>query len=401
VLSVHGDALPNEFTLNWPGRLVFGQGRLADLGEHAKGLGTHALLVTTRDLATLGLSARAETLLRSAGVAVTVFADVKPDPVCEDVDTAAVEARAARVDLVVALGGGSAIDFAKGLCAAVTHWGPIWGYVNYTGARARPLDAAPLPLIAVPTTAGTGSEVSQGSVLDNPRLEMKAALLSPRLYPRIAIVDPELTLTLPPKVTALTGFDALTHGIESFLTVQKSNPGSELFALEAVRRAARNLPRVLEDGADREGRAQMCWAASCGGMAIGLSNAGVAHAMALPVGARLGAAHGLALSLLQPVVLARTWEAQPERCAVLADAVGACPPDAPMIRKAESFARWIKDFVRRIGLAGIWQGQGIDAAMLDRLANDVFAYMGRPVSQYLPVFTREQVRAMLAEALSP
>ena len=395
-----GDTIPEAFTLNWPGRLVFGHGRIGDLGEHAKTLGAHAFLVTTRDLVRLGLAARAETLLRSAGVTVTVFADVEPDPACGDVDAAAAAARDARVDLVVSLGGGSAIDFAKGLCAAVTHEGPIWGYVNYAGARARPLDGALLPHVAVPTTAGTGSEVSQGSVLDNPEIGMKAALLNPRLYPRVAIVDPELTLTLPPKVTAMTGFDALTHGIESFLNVQRSNPASELFALEAVRRAASALPRAMDDGSDRASRAAMCWAASCGGMAIGLSNAGVAHAMALPLGARLGTPHGLALSLLQPVVLAHTREAQPERCAVLADAAGCCPSDAPTLHKAESLVAWTTDLVRRVGLAGLWQGRSVDAATLDRLADDVFAYMGRPVSQYLPVFTRGEVRAMYAEALS-
>lgn len=394
------DRIPDEFILNWPGRLVFGQGRFADLGAHAKALGTRALLVTTRDLANLGLAGRAEALLRSAGLAVTVFTDVHPDPTCVDVDEAAVGARAARVDLVVSVGGGSAIDFAKGLCAAATHAGPVWGYVNYAGAIVRPLESDPLPHIAVPTTAGTGSEVSQGSVLDNPELGMKAALLNPRLYPRVAIVDPELTLSLPPSVTAMTGFDALTHGLESFLNVQRSNPASELFALEAVRRAAGNLPRVLDDGRDRAARAAMCWAASCGGLAIGLSNASVAHAMALPLGARLGTPHGLALSLLQPVVLAHTWEAQPERCAVLAEAVGACAADAPTLHKAASLVAWTGELVRRIGLAGSVPVAGVDEAMLDRLAADVFAYMGRPVSQYLPVFTRDEVRAMYAEALA-
>jgi alcohol dehydrogenase class IV len=388
------------FQVNWPGRIVFGAGKLAGLGEEAKALGgRHALVITTKDLAKLGVVDRAERILRDAGLTATRFDDVQPDPTCEAVDQAAAAVRAAGVDLLVALGGGSAIDFAKALSAAATHDGPIWQYVTYTGANAKPLGASLLPLIAVPTTAGTGSEVSQGSVLDNPVLEMKAALLSPRMYPRVALVDPELTYTMPPRTTAMTGFDALTHGIESFLNVQRSTPASELFALEAVRRAAANLPLAVRDGGNHAARAEMAWAGTCGGLAIGLSNAAVAHAMALPLGARLGTPHGLALALLQPVVLAHTWEAQPERCATLAETVGAARSGMNIRDKAQAMVAWIDGFVEQIGLKGLWNGKGVDSAMPARLAKDVFAYMGRPVSQYRPVFDEDQVRRMFEEAM--
>lgn len=390
----------DSFVVNWPGKIVFGAGKLGTLGEEAKALGCrHALLVTTKDLAGLGVVERAVGILQAAGLKATRFDEVQPDPTCEAVDRAAAEVRAAGADTIVALGGGSAIDFAKALSAAVTHDGPIWEYVTYTGASARPLDGPLLPVVAVPTTAGTGSEVSQGAVLDNPVREMKAALLTPRMYPRVALVDPELTCTMPPTVTAMTGFDALTHGIESFLNVQRSAPASELFALEAVRRVAASLPAVIRDGGDLRARAEMSWAATCGGLAIGLSNAAVAHAMALPLGARLGTPHGLALALLQPTVLAHTWEAQPDRCAFLAETVGAAGPGMSVRDKAQAFVAWIDDLVARIGLRALWTGEGVDAALIATLARDVFAYMGRPVSQYSPVFTPEQVREMFEEAL--
>ena len=388
------------FLVNWPGRIIFGPGKLDALGEEAKALGgRHALVVTTQDLVNLGLADRAQRILRDAGLTVTRFDDVQPDPTCEAVDRAAAGVRAAGADSIVALGGGSAMDFAKALSAAATHDGPIWDYVTYTGANAKPLGTSLLPLIAIPTTAGTGSEVSQGSVLDNPVLEMKAALLSPRMYPRVALVDPELTYTMPPRATAMTGFDALTHGIESFLNVQRSTPASEMFALEAVRRAAAHLPAAVHDGGNRAARAEMAWAATCGGLAIGLSNAAVAHAMALPLGARLGTPHGLALALLQPVVLAHTWEAQPERCATLAEVVGAARPGMSVMDKAQALVAWLDGFVEQIGLKGLWSGKGVDPAMPARLAKDVFAYMGRPVSQYRPVFDEAQVRRMFEEAL--
>jgi alcohol dehydrogenase class IV len=388
------------FAVNWPGKIVFGAGKIGSLGDEAKALGgRHVLLVTTKDLVALGVVDRVERILVSSGLKVTRFDDVQPDPTCEAVDRAAAGVRAAGADTIVALGGGSAIDFAKALSAAATHDGPIWDYVTYTGANAKPLGASLLPLIAVPTTAGTGSEVSQGSVLDNPVLEMKAALLSPRMYPRVALVDPELTYTMPPRTTAMTGFDALTHGIESFLNVQRTTPASELFALEAVRRAAANLPAVVRDGGNHAARAEMAWAGTCGGLAIGLSNAAVSHAMALPLGARLGTPHGLALALLQPVVLAHTWEAQSERCATLAETVGAVRPGMSVRDKAQALVGWINGFVEQIGLKGLWNGNGVDPAMPAQLAKDVFAYMGRPVSQYLPVFDEERIRRMFEEAM--
>lgn len=390
----------SPFHVHWPGKIVFGAGKLETLGEEAKALGgRHILVVTTKDLVNLGVVERAERILKNAGWVTSRYDGVQPDPTCEAVDEAAAGLRASGVDAIVALGGGSAIDFAKALAAAATHEGPIWDYVNYTGANAKPLHGHILPLIAVPTTAGTGSEVSQGSVLDHPGLQMKAALLTPRMYPRVALVDPELTYTLPARPTAMTGFDTLTHGIESYLNVERSTPASELFALEAVRRVAANLPAAVRDGGNHAARAELAWAATCGGLAIGLSNAAVSHAMALPLGARLGTPHGLALAVVQPVVLAHTWETQPERCAVLAETVGAANAGLPAREKAKAFVSWIGNFVREIGLKDLCRGVVAEAGMPARLAQDVFAYMGRPVSQYRPVFTQEQIRRMFEEAL--
>lgn len=412
----------SSFAVQWPGKLVFGPGRLAVLGDEAKTLGRRAFVATTRDLSGLGLTDRVRHLLEAAGVAITLYEDVQPDPTSVAVDGAATLARAAGCDLIIGLGGGSAIDLAKGVAVAATHPGPIWDYVTYTGANAKPVTAAALPVIAIPTTAGTGSEVTLGTVLDNPRGQgagvrgqesanaglgttdrpMKAALLSPHIYPRVALVDPELTYTMPPKVTAMTGFDALTHGMEAYLNAVRRNPASDLFALEAVRLVVHYLPQVLADPADQAARAQMAWAATLGGLSIALSNTTVAHAMGLPMGARLGTPHGLALSRLLPVVLAHSWQAQPARFAALAEAIGSARPGQGEAEKAQALAPWLKRFVEEIRLGAPWTGLGeaVEASsVLDTLTDDVFAYMGRPVQQHLPVFTRTEMRQMYEEAL--
>jgi alcohol dehydrogenase len=395
------------FAVQWPGKIIFGAGRLAALGDEAKASGRRPFLATTADLSALGLTGRVRGLLEDAGLVVTLYEDVQPDPTCLAVDAAAGTAKAAGCDLVIGLGGGSAIDLAKGVAVAVTHPGPIWDYVTYTGANAKPVTPAVLPVIAIPTTAGTGSEVTLGTVLDNPDTAMKAALLSPHVYPRVALVDPELTYTMPPKVTAMTGFDALTHGMEAYLNAVRSNPASDLFALETVRLVVRYLPRVMAagkdtvcNGGDREARAHMAWAATLGGISIALSNTTVAHAMGLPMGARLGTPHGLALSRLLPVVLARSWQAQPARYAALAEAVIAAPAAMSERTKAEALPVWLHNFIGQVGLAALWTDQGIDDRMLDLLTDDVFRYMGRPVQQHLPVFTRDEMREMYEEALS-
>jgi alcohol dehydrogenase class IV len=394
------------FIVQWPGRLIFGAGGLAMMGDQARELGRQAFLATTRDLTELGLTERVRRLLESSGVAVALYEDVQPDPTCIAVDQAAAIARAANCQLVVGLGGGSAIDLAKGVAVAATHPGPIWDYVTFTGANARPVTDAALPVIAIPTTAGTGSEVTLGTVLDNPDRVMKAALLSPYVYPRIALVDPELTYTMPAKVTAMTGFDALTHGMEAYLNVMRRNPASDLFALETVRLVVRHLPQVVADPTDREARAQMAWAATLGGLSIALSNTTVAHAMGLPMGARLGTPHGLALSRLLPVVLTHSWQAQPARFAALADVIGITTSEMTEADKACALAPWLKRFVEEIGLATAWsatvataEGEPVTSSVLDTLTDDVFAYMGRPVQQHLPVFTRSEMWQMFQEAL--
>lgn len=178
---------------------------------------------------------------------------------------------------------------------------------------------------------------------------------------------------MPPQVTAMTGFDALTHGIEAYLNAVRRNPASELFALEAVRLVVRYLPRVLVDGSDLDARARMAWAATLGGLSIALSNTTVAHAMGLPWGARLGTPHGLALSRLLPVVLAHSWQAQPSRFAAVAEAVGITGPERSENERASLLAPWLRQFVDEIGLGTLWAASGTAAratSCLDLLTDE-------------------------------
>ncbi len=389
------------FDQQWSGKIVFGAGKLDCLPDEAKTICQRIFFVTTPQLSSLGLTERVSRILKSDNLLVGCFEDVEPNPTCHQADELSAQVRQAQANCILAVGGGSAIDIAKVAAVGATHKGRIWDYMTYTGANPQPIcPDAVLPIIAVPTTAGTGSEVSMGAIIDNPELGMKGPLLSRYIIPKLALIDPELTYTLPAKVTAASGFDAMTHGIEAFLNVERQNYASDMFALEAVRLVADNLPRVMANPNDCLARERLCWAAYAGGMSIAIGNAGPAHAMAMPAGARLHLSHGLLLSRIQPVVLAHSWEAQPQRCAVLAEAAGAASGKKSERDKARGFAPWLREFVQQIGLADEWELPALDEATFSTLANDVFEYMARPIRQHRPVFTRSQIRGMFEESFA-
>ncbi len=283
-------------------RLVFGAGALARLGELVRGLGARRVwLVTDSGLVAAGHAARAEAVLEAAGCERATHAEVAEDPDAPSVARCAAAARAAfggaGPELLVGLGGGSAIDAAKGAAMLLAAGGRMQDYWGYGKTRA-PL----LPLVAVPTTAGTGSEVQSYALITDERTGQKMACGAADAAPRVAVLDPELTLTLPRAVTAASGLDALGHALETAVSTRRTAL-SALFSREAFRLLAPNFARVLEAPADLAARAAMLLGAAWAGLAIEHSMLGAAHALANPLSARLGLTHGLAVGLALPTVV--------------------------------------------------------------------------------------------------
>jgi alcohol dehydrogenase class IV len=227
---------------------------------------------------------------------------VAGEPEIETIRRGVALARAERCDVVVAIGGGSAIDAGKALAALLTNSGDPLDYLEVIG-RGQPLGRAPAPFIAMPTTAGTGSEVTRNAVLGSSEHRVKASLRSERMLPRLALIDPELTLGLPPSVSASTGLDALTQLVEPYVSV-RANAMTDLFCLEGIRRAARALPRVCENGGDSEARTDMAWAALLGGLALANAGLGAVHGFAAPIGGMFPAPHGAVCAALLPHAMA-------------------------------------------------------------------------------------------------
>lgn len=274
-------------------RIVFGRGAIADLPKLVRDFGSRVFLVTGRntDRAAPVISA-----LQGGGMDCSVF-PVHGEPTLEIVRRGAREAQQNR-DLVVGFGGGSAIDAAKAIAALATNSGEPLDYLEVIG-QARPLQHNPLPFIAIPTTAGTGAEVTRNAVLGSPEHGVKASLRSPLMLANVALVDPDLTLDVPPEVTASTGLDTLTQLIEPYVSI-RANAMTDLFCLEGLRRVAASLEKAFHNGRDAGARESMSLASLLSGLALANAGLGVVHGFASALGGMLEAPHGALCAAVLP-----------------------------------------------------------------------------------------------------
>ena len=288
-------------------RIIFGAGKLNGLGDQLKGRAKRLLLVTGKSSDAIP---RVREILYAQGISFDEFA-LHGEPT---VDTASEGVKLALehgADMVIGLGGGSVLDAGKAIAALATNPGDVLDYLDVVG-RGQALINAPLTYIAIPTTAGTGTEVTRNAVLESPVHGVKVSLRSPLMLPSVALVDPELTYTLPPAITASTGLDALTQLIEPFVSV-KANLMTDAICREGIRHAAQSLRRAYENGADQEARAGMSLASLFGGMALANSALGAVHGFAGPLGGMLHAPHGAICAKLLPLVMEANLKAMNSR----------------------------------------------------------------------------------------
>ena len=279
-------------------RLVFGPGALGRLGELAAGLGgQRALLVTDRGIVAAGHAPKARESLEAAGLEVTVFDAVRENPTTVDVERCVTAARGGGIDLLVGLGGGSSMDTAKGCNFLLSNGGRMEDYWG-VGKAAKPM----LPFVAVPTTAGTGSECQCAALIAHEQTHQKMACLDPKAVARVAVLEPALTCSQPPRVTALTGMDAIAHAVETAVC-RKRTPFSLMHSHEAFKLLVPNFPRVLREPNDLEARGRMQLGAAFAGIAIENSMLGAAHAAANPLTAHYGLVHGQAVGLMLAAVV--------------------------------------------------------------------------------------------------
>lgn len=305
------------FNMFMAGRISFGPGVSSLIGEKASALGgKRVFLATDRTMEELGTAEKIVSFIDAAGLTVVPFYEVEPEPSVETVDSATALAKSEGCDLVVGLGGGSCLDVAKATSILLTNEGSAARYQGL-GLVKNP----GVPKIMIPTTAGTGSEVTFTSVLIRKSDGVKGGINGDQLYPECSLLDPELTVSMPPSVTAATGMDALAHALEAY-TSKQASPFSDMFAEAAVSRIGRYLRVAVYNGTDIHARSEMMLAALYGGIA--LANAGVTacHALAYPLGSMFGIGHGQANALLLPYVAQLNAMALPEKFASAAGLLG-------------------------------------------------------------------------------
>ncbi len=296
-----------------PRTIVFGNGQIGALPGHVAALGKRPLLVTDQRMSGEPAFAAVRTALAESGLEVAVFADVEAELPAHCLEAGISAARSSAADVIVAIGGGSCIDAAKIIALIAAHSGAV---SDYYGEFKVP--GPTVPVVAVPTTSGTGSEVTPVAVVADPGRAVKVGLSSPHLIPQVAICDPDLTASCPPALTAYSGADALVHAVEAYTTARRAedpritlehvfvgkNVLSDAFAGEAIANIARSLARAVADGSDGEARAQLMLGAMQAGLAFGTAGTSICHAVQYPVGALTHTAHGLGVALMLPYALA-------------------------------------------------------------------------------------------------
>jgi alcohol dehydrogenase class IV len=331
-------------------RIIFGAGKLNELSKQIDA-GTQRLLFVHGHAS--DAIPRVKEILSALGIPFTEF-QVRGEPT---VDVIREGVKAARdSDMIIGLGGGSVLDSGKAIAALATNPGDPFDYLEVIG-KGQPLVSAPLPYIAIPTTAGTGSEVTRNAVIESPVQNVKVSLRSPLMLPRLALVDPELTYTLSPEITASSGLDALTQLIEPFVSV-KANPMTDAICREGIYHVARSLSRAYDNGADHEAREGMSLASLFGGMALANATLGAVHGFAGPLGGMLHAPHGALCARLLPLVMEANVKALETR-----------QPNHPAIKRFTEIAQILTGERQATALDGLkWTSELVEALEIPGLS---------------------------------
>lgn len=354
-----------DFEFFSPTRVFFGESRLDETGRYIDFADRILVLTSERTARDAVLMNRLFAALK--GKHVVLFPGVTRNPKTSMVNQAALLGKKERVQAVLGVGGGSVLDAAKGAAVSIGSGKPVQNFLRDDV----PAPDTTLPIIAVPTTAGTGSEVSQGAVLTDDERVVKKGLRGIHLVPRLAVIDPELTYSMPPPITAETGFDILTHAVETLVS-KKASALTEIFSLEAVRTVMEYLPRAFQNGLDREARRHLMFASMLMGINLSNSSTCLPHRLQYPVGAHTDSSHPRGLAAIYRAWCDQTYEHATEQFAVLAENISGPKLDGMSVtEKAMTLGHRIDQFLKSINIQHRLRDLGVSVDMCKRLVDEV------------------------------
>jgi alcohol dehydrogenase YqhD (iron-dependent ADH family) len=341
-----------NFTFYLPTKIIFGPGEIQKIGVEARTLGEKAIIITgKRSSAAFGIINRVTDYLEKEGIEAVVFDKIEPNPRASTIDEAGALARENKCDLVIGLGGGSPMDAAKGVAVTALTNEPIWDFIYHGQPVVKKIKNA-LPIIEIPTLAATGSEANSGAVITNWQTHEKSVLGGPLLFPRVSIIDPELTTTVPVDYTIDGGVDIISHVIESFFTGVDDTPIQDRFSLSIIRTVMDCLPMAAKDPANIEARSQLSWAST---LALsGMINSGRGggfplHAMEHALSGHYDISHGRGLALLLPYLMEYTYPSRPAKYAFMArELFGIDATNKTDLQQAQLGLEWMIDFLKSI-----------------------------------------------------
>lgn len=362
-----------KFTVTQPTRIRFGVGVIDDLAQAVADVGgAKVMLVVDPSLKEVGVLEKIVAPLDGAGVKYVLFDHVDPEPGLKLADEGAKIAGKAKCDCVIGAGGGSAMDVAKAVSILLTNGGKAVDYLGL-GRITKP----GVPKIMVPTTAGTGAEVTFTAVFINEKTKSKGGMNGDPLYPEMAVLDPALTLTLPPHVTAAPGIDAFTHALEAFVSTQ-AHPISDMYALEAMSLISANLAMAFANGANIEARSAMMMGSLLGGKALATAGVGLVHAMAYPLGGMFGIPHGLANAVLLPYVVDYNIIGNPDKFARIAEVMGYDVADLSLRDAARTAVEAVYELNQDVEIPASLEAIGVPADKIPKMA-EIALTVTRPV----------------------
>lgn len=345
------------------GRIIGGPGSVKEIEQHISAFGaSKALVVTDPGVAKTGLPDKVRQLMEESGVKTDLLSDVIAEPPIGQVDELYERVKDEGYQVLVGIGGGSSLDMTKLLAARMTNDCSVSEFLGIEKVK-KPA----LPMVLIPTTAGTGSEVTPNAIVALPDQELKVGIVSKHFLPDLVILDPELTLGLPPKLTAATGMDAFIHSLESFIST-KANPLSDAFALRSMRLIGRNIRKAFTHGDDLEARHAMLMGSTLGGMALTAAGTAAVHALAYPLGGKFGVPHGVANAMLLVPVMEYNFDAVKPSLAEVADAMGIDTEGRTIDSRAKAVMEELRALVKDLEIPTNMGAFGVTEGDLDFLA---------------------------------